>query len=118
MWLERDGDGFCIDAGLLGRLLDLPARRVQELLRQGVITSVCERGEGIDDGRYRLRFFHGSRHVQLDVEANGHVIRRSVIDRAAARARYRKPDHGGNNERNPASAMDARTDRPAPRTRP
>ncbi len=74
-----DGD-FLIDAGLLGELLGLPASRVPELMRDGEITSVCERGVDDDEGKFRLTFFYGNRRVRLNTEGIGRVVRRSVID--------------------------------------
>lgn len=80
MRLERQGDDFCIEASLLGEYLDVPADEVQALMRGNEITSVCERGEGEHEGRYRLTFFYKSRRVQLDVDEAGHILRRSTLD--------------------------------------
>jgi hypothetical protein len=78
--LERDGDGFCFVAGLMGELLDLPPTRVQTLMRLGRITSVCERGRDEDEGRHRVTFFHGSREVRLDLDDEGRILRRAGLD--------------------------------------
>lgn len=80
MQLERDGEGFCIDAGFLGDLFDMPAGGVQDLLRNGRITSLCERGEGDDAGRFRLTFTGENRQVKLETDVAGKVLRRSVIN--------------------------------------
>lgn len=80
MRLERDDGDFCIDAALLGELLDVPPLGVQALMRSNEITSVCERGEGEHEGQHRLTFFYKGRRVRLDVDESGHVLRRSVID--------------------------------------
>lgn len=80
MRLERNGDGFAIDASILSELLSVPASRVQDLMRQKEITSLCERGEGEHEGQYRLTFFHKGRRARLNVDELGMVIRRSVID--------------------------------------
>jgi hypothetical protein len=77
MRLERNGDGFMIDAADLGRLLELEPDAVQDLMRRGAITSVFERGEGEDEGRFRLTFTHGARRVRLIVDAVGEVLQRS-----------------------------------------
>src|SRR3546814_4964265 len=68
MRLQRNGDGFCIDAGYLGGLLAVPVDRVQALMRANAIRCVCERGEGEHAGRYRLTFIHGRRRVRLDLD--------------------------------------------------
>lgn len=78
--IERNDDGFCIDAALLGELLDLPPLDVHALMRGNEITSVCERGEGEHEGQYRLTFFHRNRRVRLDIDGSGRVLRRSRID--------------------------------------
>lgn len=80
MRLERNDDGFCIDAALLGDLFDLSPDRVQELMRKNEITSVCEHGEGEHEGQHRLTFFHGSRRVRLIVDDAGRILKRSTIN--------------------------------------
>src|SRR3546814_15190026 len=82
MRLQRNGDGFCIDAGYLGGLLAVPVDRVQALMRANAIRCVCERGEGEHAGRYRLTFIHGRRRVRLDLDGSGTVLRRSHVDLA------------------------------------
>jgi hypothetical protein len=80
MRLERNAEGFSIDAGLLSELLDVPSSDVQPLMRNNEITSVCERGDGEHAGQYRLTFFYKSRRARLSVDDSGRIIRRSVID--------------------------------------
>ena len=46
MRLRRDDEGFSVDASLLGELLDVPASRIQSLMRRNEITCLCERGDG------------------------------------------------------------------------
>jgi hypothetical protein len=45
-----------------------------------MITSLCERGVGEDDGRWRVTFFHESRRFRLVIDEGGNVIQRSTID--------------------------------------
>lgn len=78
--LDRDDDGFCIDAALLGTLLGVSPPEVQGLMRAGAITSICERGEGEHDGLHRLTFFYRGRRVRLEVDGAGRVLRRSKVD--------------------------------------
>ncbi len=80
MRLERNEDGFSIDASLLGELLNVPAANVHVLMRHNEITSLCERGEGEHQGQYRLSFFYRNRRARLNVDESGQVIRRSIID--------------------------------------
>jgi Family of unknown function (DUF6522) len=80
MRLERDDEGFSVDASLLGELLDVPASRIQSLMRRNEITSLCERGEGEHARQYRLTFFYKGRRARLSVDQSGRIIRRSIID--------------------------------------
>lgn len=77
--IERTGDDFSVDAGLIGDLLHIPAGSVQELLRTGDITSVSERGEGADAGRHRLSFFYQGRTGRVVIDAAGRILNRSRI---------------------------------------
>ena len=78
--LDRDDDGFSIDAGLLATLLGVAPSEVQGLMRAGAITSICERGEGEHDGLHRLTFFYRGRRVRLEVDGAGRGLRRSKVD--------------------------------------
>jgi hypothetical protein len=80
MQLERNEDGFLVDASLLSELLNVPSAHIQDLMRRSEITSVCERGEGQHEGQYRLTFFYKGRRARLSVDPSGHVIRRSSVD--------------------------------------
>jgi hypothetical protein len=80
MRLERSGEGFSIDASLLGELLNVPSSRIHNLMRRCEITSLCERGEGEHEGQYRLTFFYQGRRARLSVDQSGQIIRRSIVD--------------------------------------
>ena len=80
MRLERNEEGFSIDASLLGGLLNVSPSGVQALMRNNEITSLCERGEGEHAGQYRLTFFHKGRRARLSIDESGQVIRRSIVD--------------------------------------
>lgn len=78
--IERSDDAFIVDAELIEQLLDVPAARVPTLMRQGAITSVCERGIDDHDGEFRLTFFYRSRRARLSTDLAGRILRRSVVD--------------------------------------
>ena len=80
MPIERDDEGFCIDASLLGEVFGIPPHDVHALMRNRRITSRCERAEGEHAGRYRLTFFYRNRRVRLVVDEDGHVLKRSSIN--------------------------------------
>lgn len=79
--IRRDEDGFDVDAEFLAEGLGLEPARVVDGLRAGLITSRVERGEGADEGRWRLTFWHGTTRLRLVVdEATGEILQRSKID--------------------------------------
>ena len=78
--IEFNDGTFVVDAGLLSELLDIPASRVPILMRDGEITSVCERGVDDHEGEFRLSFFHCSRRARLSMDLTGRIIRRSTVD--------------------------------------
>jgi hypothetical protein len=78
--IELQADGFQVDALLVADGLGLEASQVPALIRSGEITSVCERGVGEDEGRYRLTFFHRSKRLRLVIDEGCRLIRRSIID--------------------------------------
>jgi hypothetical protein len=49
-------------------------------MREGKITSLCERGVDEDAGRYRLTFFFEHRRLHLIVDEGGNIIQRSTLD--------------------------------------
>jgi hypothetical protein len=71
---------FVVDATLLSELLNVPASRVPLLMREGAITSICERGVDNHEGEFRLSFFHRNRRARLSMDLKGRITRRSTID--------------------------------------
>jgi len=67
-----------IDAALIASDLELDPAAVLEEMRNGRLTSRWERGVDNDAGRYRVTFFYGNRLLCLVVDANGHVLERSL----------------------------------------
>ncbi len=76
--IEFDGESFSIDAALLAKGFSIGPALVQPLMREGKITSRCERGAQEDSGRYRLTFFHERRKVAFVVDATGRILERSL----------------------------------------
>lgn len=71
---------FSVDAATLAEGLRLHPKLVQTRMRQGKITSLCERGIDQDAGRYRLTFFYSRRRFQLLVDEAGTIIDRVMED--------------------------------------
>jgi hypothetical protein len=80
MKVEIIDGSFVVQAALVGGLLGIPPERVPTLMRDGAITSVCERGIDLDQGTFRLSFYYQARRARLRIDALGHVLQRSVID--------------------------------------
>lgn len=71
---------FSVDAATIAAGLRLHPTQVQARMRQGKITSLCERGIDEDAGRYRLTFFYSRRRFQLLVDEAGTILDRVVED--------------------------------------
>ena len=69
-----------VDATFVAEGLGIDPSLVQEEMREGTITSLCERGIDEDAGRYRLTFFLDRRRLRLLVDDGGNVIQRSSVD--------------------------------------
>lgn len=78
--VEIGADGFIVDVGLLAELFDLGEGDVRWAMREGKLTSRCEKGVEEHSDRFRLVFFHGTRRVLITLDAAGHILGRSVID--------------------------------------
>jgi len=77
--VERNSEGFVIDASLLADAFGLSQEEIQARMRAGTITSRCEAGVDEDAGRWRLTFHHGSRACRFIVDAGGHILNRATF---------------------------------------
>jgi hypothetical protein len=71
---------FLVDAAIIGELLHISATHVPTLMREGKITSDCERGTHEHAGQFRLTFFYRGLRARLSTDLAGRVLRRSVVD--------------------------------------
>jgi hypothetical protein len=78
--IEFEEGAIQVDATIVAEGLGIEPSLVQERMREGKITSLCERGIDEDNGRYRLTFFSENRRFRLVVDERGNVVRRSAID--------------------------------------
>jgi hypothetical protein len=78
--IEFEEGALKVDATIIGESLAIEPARVQDLMREGAITSLCERGIDDDAGRYRLTFFYESKRFRLIVDEAGNVVQRSTVD--------------------------------------
>ncbi len=73
-----EGGEFSVDADIVAQGLGIDPADVLAAMRQGRITSLCERGVEEDAGRSRLTFFHGTRRLRLVIDEDGKILERSV----------------------------------------
>lgn len=69
-----------IDATIVAQGLGISPSLLLERLRDGKVTSRCERGVDADSGRYRVTFFSENRRLRLVVDESGAIVQRSTID--------------------------------------
>lgn len=63
-----------IDAARIAALLDLDVATFRQLMADGKIASLCERGTGADAGRWRATFWYGGRRARLVVDPKGRIL--------------------------------------------
>jgi Family of unknown function (DUF6522) len=78
--LEFADGAIEIDATVVAKGLGIAPTLLLERLREGKITSRCERGIDVDSGRYRLTFYSVNRRFRLVVDESGAILQRSAID--------------------------------------
>ncbi len=78
--ITPDGEGFQVDAELLAEGFGLTADEVARRMRDGRITSRCEKGVDEDEGRWRLTFFSEGRTLRLTVGPDLEIISRASFD--------------------------------------
>ncbi len=71
--------GISVDAALIAEAFRIRPQTVLDRIRAGQITTVSERGIDEDAGRFRLTFILGSGRLRLLIDAEGHVIERSLV---------------------------------------
>ena len=62
-----------IDATIIAAGLELAVARFRQLMEQGKVSVLCERGIGEDEGLYRASFYHGGKRVRLVVDSDGNL---------------------------------------------
>jgi len=69
-----------VDPAIVAKGLRLDIEALRAALRDGTVTSLCEKGMEHDAGRYRLSFFSPTRRLRLIVDAGGVVLQTSTAD--------------------------------------
>ncbi|MEO6076426.1 MAG: DUF6522 family protein [Dokdonella sp.] len=63
-----------VDAAVVAKGLGLEVRHFRELMQQGKVSVLCERGVGEDKGHYRASFYHLGKRVRLVVDGDGYPV--------------------------------------------
>lgn len=78
-------NGFVVEADIIGEAFGIAASTVQGLMQANAITSRCEKGEGDDEGRWRLTFFYNNRAFRVTVDEASQIISQARFDVARRR---------------------------------
>lgn len=78
--IKFENEGITIDAEVIAKELGLDPSSVPWHMKEGNITSVCERGVDQDAGQHRLTFFYLGRRLQLIIDPHGRIRSRALID--------------------------------------
>lgn len=75
--IDPTQEGFQVEAELIAEGFGLTPDEVSRRMRDGRMTSRCEKGEGEDAGRWRLTFFSEGRTLRLTLGPDLQVISRA-----------------------------------------
>jgi len=78
--IEFEDGAIQVEATIVAKGLGMPPVLFMQLVREGKITSRCERGIDVDAGRHRLTFFYENRRFRLVVDESGAIVQRSTVD--------------------------------------
>lgn len=76
--LPEAGGDFTLDAELVAKGFGWSARELRDHMRRGLVTSLVERGEGEDHGRWRLSMRCGNRRWRAVVTGDGTIAEQHV----------------------------------------
>jgi len=63
-----------IDGAMVAQAIGLDVAAFRQLMADGKISVLCERGTGEDAGTWRASFYHGGRRARFVVDADGKVL--------------------------------------------
>ncbi len=72
--------GFEFDAGLVASAFRISPEEIMSRIRDGRLTTQCEKGIDEDQGRHRLTFFLASRQARFVIDDTGTVLHSSCVD--------------------------------------
>jgi hypothetical protein len=65
-----------LDAGPVGEGLGVDPREVAAMIDAGIISVLCERGTGEDQGLHRISFYYRRQRLRLLLDRGGRVLGR------------------------------------------
>ncbi|CAM3121039.1 hypothetical protein SAMN04488021_11441 [Paracoccus aminovorans] len=104
--IEFGKNGIQVDAALLAKAFRIGTDALRQSMRDGTITSRCERGEGADAGRVRLVFFSSRRRVRITADDSGNVLTCTAVDLVGP-PRSGRPEAAGDADHEAAGAASA-----------
>ena len=75
--IDPTDEGFQVEVELIAEGFGLTPDEVNRRMRDGRMTSRCEKGMGEDAGRWRLTFYSGGRTLRLTLGPDLQVISRA-----------------------------------------
>ena len=63
-----------IDGAMVARELGLETDQFRQLMADGKISVLCEKGTGEDSGTWRASFYHGKRRARFVVDSRGRPV--------------------------------------------
>ena len=63
-----------IDGAMVARELGLETGQFRQLMADGKISVLCEKGTGDDSGTWRASFYHGKRRARFVVDSRGRPV--------------------------------------------
>jgi hypothetical protein len=77
---EISASGFQLEADLVADVLRVGPEAVISHIRDGSMTTRCEKGIDEDRGRHRLTFFLGNRQARFVIDDSGRILHSSCVD--------------------------------------
>lgn len=72
--VEKDSPWIEVDARIVAGGLGIEPHEVEPGRQEGTISTLCERGTGVDAGLMRVTFYRGARRLRLVLGADGAVL--------------------------------------------
>ena len=87
---EISASGYQLEAEVVAGAFRISPQEIMSHIRDGRLTTLCERGVDEDHGRHRLTFYLGNRQARFVIDEDGRVLHSSCVDfgdRSLARRR-------------------------------